>query len=80
MENKARWSPLGSFARSCARKGPDPIRISRVKGHITEEQVINNQHRLIDKKGNDEADAIADLGVELHGKNTMAIPKILNDF
>ena len=43
------------------------MRISKVKGHATEEDVKNGKAREIDKMGNDAADMAANEGVRLHG-------------
>ena len=44
-----------------------------MKGHVTEEQVQEGKFRRKDKEGNDEADAAAEKGVELHGDCAMQL-------
>ena len=43
-------------------RGPDTVRISKVKGHADEAMVLNGQVREIDRLGNNTADEAADFG------------------
>ena len=54
------------FWRQVQARGPHSIRITKVKGHATEEMVRSGKVREEDKEGNDKADRAADLGVKLH--------------
>ena len=42
-----------------------------MKGHVTDEQVASKQYRETDKKGNDQADKAADMGVKAHGADVI---------
>ena len=55
------------FARAAHQRGPHSVAISWVKGHVTDAQVRAGTHTLADKLGNDEADELADRGVQGHG-------------
>ena len=65
------------FVLAAKAKSPHAIWITKVKGHITEQQVSDNTHRLKDKLGNDQADTAADIGVKMHGDGVMRIAKLL---
>ena len=43
-------------------RGPDTVRISKVKGHADEAMVLNGQVREVDRLGNNAADEAADFG------------------
>ena len=43
-------------------RGPDTVRISKVKGHADEAMVLHGQVREVDRLGNDAADEAADFG------------------
>ena len=50
-------------------KGPEAVRLSKVKGHATDEMVAQGKVKQEHKEGNDAADEAADIGVEQHGNN-----------
>ena len=54
-------------------KGKHAFKASKVKGHITDKQVKDGEHRAEDKAGNDEADRLADLGVREMGDGPMQL-------
>ena len=56
-------------------KGPDSIRITKVKGHATQDQVNSNIYKQCDKDGNDKADKAADIAVKLHGEDLIEIAR-----
>ncbi len=64
------------FEQAAKAKGPKSIRITKVKGHVTQEQVEQKLYRACDKQGNDQADAAADVAVEMHGKEIVSLAKI----
>ncbi len=66
------------FEEAARAKGPHATRISKVKGHVTQEQVNANTHRSVDKEGNDKADQAADIAVETHGKDVVDVARILH--
>ncbi len=66
------------FQRAAIAKGPHSIRITKVKGHITQSQVDEGVYRSCDKQGNDAADHAADVAVETHGKDLMSVAKIFH--
>ena len=82
-KHKVNWrtSPNGDlwhhFEQAAKAKGPKSIRITKVKGHVTQEQVDINTHRACDKAGNDQADHAADIVVKLHGEGVVSIARIL---
>ena len=82
--HKVRWgtTPDGDlwhhFEQAAKAKGPSSIRITKVKGHITQQQVLNNTHRACDKAGNDKADQAADVAVKLHGDDVTSVARILH--
>ena len=43
-------------------RGPDTVRISKVKGHADEAMVLHGQVREVDRLGNNAADEAADFG------------------
>jgi hypothetical protein len=62
------WS---TFWETVHQKGPSSIKISKVKGHATDEEVREGKVKAEDKVGNDAADKAADVGNDLHGKGTL---------
>ena len=48
------------------QRGARSIKVTKVKGHTTEEQVEDGKVKREDKEGNDEADRAANRGVEEH--------------
>ncbi len=66
------------FERAAIAKGPKTIRITKVKGHVTQQQVDANVHRAVDKVGNDKADEAADVGVQTHGKDLIQVARIFH--
>ncbi len=57
------------FEKAVRAKGVHAVRITKVKGHVSQEQVDAQQYRAADKRGNDKADEAADVGTQLYGKN-----------
>ena len=53
-------------------------KIAKVKGHITQEQVDAQTHRVWDKQGNDQADHAADVAVQTHGEDVVGVARILH--
>ncbi len=66
------------FEEAAKAKGWKSIRITKVKGHATHQQVAEGAIRSCDKIGNDEADRAADIAVQTHGKDVVGIAKILH--
>ncbi len=66
------------FEKAVRAKGVHAIRITKVKGHVTQEQVDSKQYRAVDKKGNDKADQAADVGTALYGKDVIDTAKNLH--
>ena len=50
------------FADLVRDRGPETVKISKVKGHATEEMVSEGKVKAEDKEGNDKADEAADQG------------------
>ena len=67
------------FTKAAIAKGPKSIRLTKVKGHVSIQQVIDKVFRACDEKGNDKADAAADLAVEMHGEDMISIATILHN-
>ena len=44
------------FTKAAEAKGPNSINITKVKGHVTTQQNLDNIYRDVDKQGNDKAD------------------------
>ena len=65
------------FTKAAMAKGPKSIRLTKVKGHVTTQQVLDKIFRDCDKKGNDKADHAADLAVQMHGEDVISVAKIL---
>ena len=66
------------FEEAAKAKGPKAIRISKVKGHVTQAQVDDGTFRAVDKSGNDQADHAADVAVQMHGEEIVSLAKILH--
>jgi hypothetical protein len=64
------------FEQAAKAKGPKAIRLTKVKGHITQQQVDDNQHSMEDKLGNDKADEAADIAVQTHGEDVVRLASI----
>ena len=67
------------FHRAVLAKGPKAVKLTWVKGHATQEHVDLNITTNLNKKGNHEADATADLGTALHGESVMLVAKHLHN-
>ena len=78
LENHLRWRPWVHFTKAAIAKGPKSIRLTKVKGHVTTQQVLDNIYRGCDKKGNDKADHAADLAVKMHGDDAISVANILH--
>ena len=56
------WDLLLLIDRMLRLRGPDTVRISKVKGHADEAMVLHGQVREVDRLGNNAADEAADFG------------------
>ena len=65
------------FLRCAASKGPHSIRISKVKGHVTDDMVASGMHEAQHKDGNDRADAAATEGIGAHGPEVNELFRVL---
>ncbi len=65
------------FEKAVKTKGVHAIRITKVQGHVTQEQVDSKQYRAVDKRGNDKADEAADVGSALYGKDVIDTARFL---
>ena len=50
------------FEQLFKQRGPRSVKITKVKGHATQEMVDEGNVRAEDKEGNDKADEAADMG------------------
>ena len=57
------------FARIVEAKGPEAVRLTKVKGHATDQMVSMGKVTKEHKEGNDAAGEAADIGVEQHGNS-----------
>ena len=64
------------FCEMAKQKGPNSIKISKVKGHATEKNIQEGLATLKDKRGNDRADRAADEGVKNHSDEICKISRI----
>ena len=55
------------FARLVEAKGPEAMRLTKVKGHATDQMVSLGKVTKEHTNGTDAADEAADIGVEQHG-------------
>ena len=65
------------FEQAVKAKGWKSIRLSKVKGHVTQAQVDDGLFMQMDKDGNDKADEAADVAVSLHGESIISVGRIL---
>ena len=56
------------FDRAVRAKGVHAVRISKVKGHATKEDISAGRASEADQIGNDKADGAAKGAIQLHGK------------
>ena len=56
-------------------RGPMSITITKVKGHATMKQVLNDEVKARDKDGNDWADTYATRGIQQHGTSAVSLAK-----
>ena len=61
------------FYNAIEAKGAHSVRITWVKCHATPEHIKCGVTTQENKEGNDEADKIADIGAELHGKDVISL-------
>ena len=54
-------------------KGPESVKVAKVKGHATEEMVEEGKCKAKDKEGNDKSDKAADKGAEQAEMKTAAL-------
>ncbi len=66
------------FELAARAKGWKSIRITKVKGHATQQQVADGAIRDCDKVGNDQADSAADIAVQAHGEDVVRVARILH--
>ena len=59
------------------RKGSWTFKVSKVKGHASDDMVIQGTVNAEDKVGNDQADIAADEGVNMHGDGIVKISRLL---
>ncbi len=59
------WQMFYEFAQA---KGEQSIKLSKVQGHATDQQVSSGKVKKEDKLGNDKADEAAKKGIGLHGE------------
>ncbi len=67
------------FQEAARAKGPHAIRITKVKGHVSQVQVDANLYRHCDMAGNSKADEAADVAVETRGKDVISVARILHN-
>ncbi len=67
------------FEHAVKAKGWKSVRISKVKGHVRQQQVDEGRYTQADKDGNDKADEAADVAVSLHGEGIISVGKTLYD-
>ena len=60
----------GKFMETVKAKNPKAVKLTKVKGHATEEMVESNLVEADDKHGNDQADTAAEKGTD-HAQNTL---------
>ena len=65
------------FHQAVISKGVESLKITWVKGHATQDHIDKGITTLKNKLGNDEADAVADIGTALHGQDIMTAAKCL---
>ena len=74
---KAMGIPKGDlwelFAQFVSAKGHSSIRISKVKGHATDDMVREGQVLQQHKDGNDKAEQVAKKGIQKHGEEFVKI-------
>ena len=63
----------GTYHDHVKAKGVHAIKISKVKGHATQDMIEDKTVRQVDKDGNDFADNAAAEGVGLHGKQVIKL-------
>ena len=59
------WQQFWQLVRA---RGANTVKVTKVKGHATEQQVEEGKVRTEDKEGNDNADQAADQGVNQHAR------------
>ena len=64
---------MGALVQSPIAKGPRPFKVKWVKGHATEAHVQASLITHEDRVGNHRADAIADIGSQVHGDDIITI-------
>ena len=57
------------FTRLVQAKGAEAVKLSKVKGHATEEMVNQGKVKREHKEDNDAADEAAEIGVDQHGND-----------
>ena len=60
------WRAIGS-------KRPQAIKVTKVKGHATKEDVADDRATVVDKSGSDVADSLVREATMLHGKKLVAL-------
>ena len=67
------WEVL---VRHLIAKGPHCVKATWVKGHATDEHVAKGLTNIVCREGNNHADQLADLGVEIHGIANIDLARI----
>ncbi len=82
--NKKHWKLISDgdlwehFYKAALKKGAQSIRPSWVKGHATQKHIDKGITTEINMKGNDKADATADIGTKLFGEDLMQVASSLH--
>ena len=61
------------FAEVVEAKGAEAIRLTKMKGHATDQMVQEGKVKQEHKDGNDGSDEAADIGVEQHGNGLLDV-------
>ena len=61
------------FAKLVRQRGPNSAKVTKVKGHATEEMVQQGKVKAEEKKGNDHADEAVDAGAT-QSQGRLSIP------
>ena len=67
------------FHLALLAKSAQAVRVTKVKGHATQEHINQGVSNPIDKAGNDEADNAAEIGVKLFGDDVIRAARSLHE-
>ena len=70
MKNGDLWSKV---CAAILAKGSSSIKVTKVKGHATQEDIDQGKSNIHDKNGNDEADTVANLAVANHAPGMVSL-------